>query len=130
MYSKYRFARCLIYIITWLLGVALKQLRLLHGRVGDSTTSVNSLSPQMSDLVEDVIASWCGDMVGHFWLIRNEMQKFVELKFEFFSVEDYTKGHFRCLSDILATSCTTESKIQLLHFLEGIVLGFFMLDTE
>ena len=34
-----------------------KQLRLLHGRVGDSTTLVNSLSPQMSELVEDAVAS-------------------------------------------------------------------------
>ena len=32
-------------------------LRLLHGRVGDSTTVVNSLSLQMSELVEDAIAS-------------------------------------------------------------------------
>ena len=42
---------------TWILGVVSKQLRPLHGRVGDSTTSVNSLSPQMSELVEDAIAS-------------------------------------------------------------------------
>ena len=50
---------CLInrYLDTWILGVVSKQLRLLHGRVGDSTTSVNSLSPQMSELVEDAIAS-------------------------------------------------------------------------
>ena len=41
----------------WILGVASKQLRLLHGRVGDSTIVVNSLSPQMSELVEDAIAS-------------------------------------------------------------------------
>ena len=34
-------------------GVASKQLRMLHGRVGDSTIVVNSLSPQMSELVED-----------------------------------------------------------------------------
>ena len=44
-------------ILTWILGVASKQLRLLHGRVGDSTTVVNSLSPQMSELFEDAIAS-------------------------------------------------------------------------
>ena len=43
--------------LTWILGVVSKQLRLLHGRVGDSTTSVNSLSPQMSELVEDAVAS-------------------------------------------------------------------------
>ena len=42
---------------TWILGVALKKLRLLHGRVEDSTIVVNSLSPQMSELVEDAIAS-------------------------------------------------------------------------
>ena len=41
----------------WILGVASKQLRLLHGRVRDSTTVVNSLNPQMSELVEDAIAS-------------------------------------------------------------------------
>ena len=43
--------------VNWILGVVSKQLRLLHGRVGDSTTSVNSLSPQMSELVEDAVAS-------------------------------------------------------------------------
>ena len=45
------------YLDTWILGVALKQLRLLHGRVGNSTIVINSLSPQMSELVEDAIAS-------------------------------------------------------------------------
>ena len=44
-------------LVVYLLGVASKQLRLLHGRVGDSTIVVNSLSPQMSELVEDAIAS-------------------------------------------------------------------------
>ena len=39
------------------IGVASKQLRVLHGRVGDSTIVVNYLSPQMSELVEDGIAS-------------------------------------------------------------------------
>ena len=72
------------YCLTWILWVASKQLRLLHGLVWDSTTLVNSL---MSELVEDPIASWCGDIVGHFWLIRNELQKFVKLKFEFFSFD-------------------------------------------
>ena len=33
---------------TYLLGVVSKQLRLLSGRVGDSTTLVNSLSPKMN----------------------------------------------------------------------------------
>ena len=74
---------------TWILVVVSKQLRLLHGRNGDSTTVVNSLSPQMSELVEDAVASWCGDIVWHFWLIRNEPQKFVELKFEFFSFNTF-----------------------------------------
>ena len=97
-----------------------KQLRLLHGRVRDSTTVVNSLSPQMSELVEDAIASWCGDIVGHFWLVRNG----VELKFEFFSFNIFD------VSDILAMSCTTEAQIQLFHSLEGIVLGFCLLDTK
>ena len=63
------------WILTWVLGVVSKQLRLLHGWVGDSTTFVNSLSSQMSELVEDAVVSWCGDIVGHFWLIRNELQK-------------------------------------------------------
>ena len=37
----------------------------------------------MSELVEDAVASYCGDVVGHFSLIRNELQKLVELKSEF-----------------------------------------------
>ena len=45
----------------------------LYGRYGDATTSVNSLSPQMSELVEDAVASCCGDIVGRFWLVRNEL---------------------------------------------------------
>ena len=44
-------------LLTWILGVVLKQLRLLHGLVRDSTMLVNSLSPQMSELVKDTIAS-------------------------------------------------------------------------
>ena len=44
-------------LLTWRLGVVSKQLRLLHGRVGDSVIVVNSLSTQMSELVEDAIAS-------------------------------------------------------------------------
>ena len=43
----------------------------------------------MSELVEDAIASWCGDTVGQFWLIRNELQKPVELKFKFFSFNTF-----------------------------------------
>ena len=116
---------CIYYILTWILGVVSKQLRLLHGRVRDSTTSVNYLSPQMSELDEDAVASWCSYIVGHFWLIRNELQKFVEVKFKFFSFNT-----FWCLSDILAMSCTNKAKIQLLHFLEGIVLGFCLLDAK
>ena len=45
------------YLLTWILRIASKPLRLLHGRVGDSTIVVNSSSAQMSDLVEDTIAS-------------------------------------------------------------------------
>ena len=33
------------------------------------------------ELVEDAVTSWCGDIVGHFSLIRNELKKFVEPKF-------------------------------------------------
>ena len=65
--------------------MASKQLRLLDGRVGDSTTVVNSLSPQISELVEDAVTSGCDDIVWHFWLIRNGLEKRVELKFEVFS---------------------------------------------
>ena len=72
------------YLLGYLLGyLEWLRRRLLHDRVRDSTTVVNSLSPQMSELVEDAIASWCGDIVGHFWLIRNGLEKLVELKFEF-----------------------------------------------
>ena len=78
----------------------------------------------MSELVEDAIASWCGDIVGHFWLIKNELQKLVELKFEYLSFNTFD------LSDILVTSCTTEAQMQLLHFLQGIKLGYCLLDTE
>ena len=41
------------------------------------------LEPSMSELVEDAVASWCGDIVRHFWLIRNELQKFVELQLKY-----------------------------------------------
>ena len=33
--------------------------------------------------------SWCGDIVGNVWLIRNELQKFVELKFEFLNFNTF-----------------------------------------
>ena len=66
-----------------------KHLRLLRGRDGDSTTLINSVGPQMSELVEDAVASCCGDIVDHFWLIRNEFQKLVELKFEIFSFNTF-----------------------------------------
>ena len=85
-----------VYLYTCILGVVSKQLRLLHGRVGESTTLVNSLSPQMSELVEDAVASWWGDIVGHFWLIRNELQKFVLLKFEFFSFNTFVVSQIFC----------------------------------
>ena len=42
-------------------------------RVGDSTTLVNYLSHKMRLLVEDAVASCCGDTVGHFGLIWNEL---------------------------------------------------------
>ena len=80
---------CSAYLLTWILAVASEQLWLLHSRVGDSTTVVNSLSPQMSELVKDAIAFWCGDIVGHFWLVRNGVKKLVELKFEFFSFNTF-----------------------------------------
>ena len=80
---------CITRILTWILGVVSKLPRVLHGRVGDSTALVNSLSPQMSELVEDAVASWCGDIVWHFRLIRNQLQKFVELKFELFSFNTF-----------------------------------------
>ena len=51
------FTCALGYLDTCILGVASKQLRLLHGRVVDSTIVVNSLSPQMSELVEDAVDS-------------------------------------------------------------------------
>ena len=77
------------WILWYLLGVASKHLGLLHGRFGDSTSVVNSFSPQKSELVEDAIASWCADIVGHFWLIRNGQEKLVELKFQFFSFNTF-----------------------------------------
>ena len=45
------------YLLTWILLVVSKQLRLLYGQVRDSTTLVNSLGTQMSELVKDDIAS-------------------------------------------------------------------------
>ena len=81
---------CTPYKKYWILWVVSKQLKLLHGRVRDSTTSVNSLSPQMSELVEDECSCFLMRWhVGHFWLIRNKLQKFVELKFEFFSFNTF-----------------------------------------
>ena len=57
MGSQFDSQQCREQFVTWILGVASKQLRLLHGRVGHSTIGVNSWSPQMSELVEDAIAS-------------------------------------------------------------------------
>ena len=51
------------WILAWILGVASKQLRLLHGRVGDSTIVVNSLSPQMSELA----GRWCYCFLMRYW---------------------------------------------------------------
>ena len=59
-------------LCTWILGVVSKHLRLLHGRVGDFNISVNSLSSRMSELVEDAVASWCGDKLGIFgWSVMS-----------------------------------------------------------
>ena len=77
-------------LCTRILGVVSKHLRVLHVWVGDSTTSVNSLSPQMSELVEDAFASWCGDIVRIFsHQYCKDLQKFVELKFEIFSLNTF-----------------------------------------
>ena len=81
----------------------------------------------MSELVEDAVDSWCGDIVGHFWLIRKELQTFVEVKFEFLSFNTFD------VSEIFwqrVVQPTTEAQIQLLHSVDGIVLGFCLLDTE
>ena len=60
-----------LYEHTWILEVVSKQPILLRGRVGDSTTLVNSLSlswPRMLLLLDAVTY-----IDGHFWLIRNEL---------------------------------------------------------
>ena len=47
-----------VYVLGYLdilFGVVSKQLRLLHGQIGDSTIVANCLSPQMSELVEDAV---------------------------------------------------------------------------
>ena len=77
----------------------------------------------MSELVEDAVASCCGDIGGHFVLIRNELLKFVELKFQFFSFDLFD------VSDILATSYTAEAKMQLFIFLKGLALVFCFSGT-
>ena len=66
-------------VLAWILGVSSKQLTLLRGfgAVLAASIVVNSLSPQVSELVKDAIASWCGDIVGHFLLIRNGVEKLV-----------------------------------------------------
>ena len=116
---------CFIYLDTWILGVVSLQLRLLQGRVWDSTIFVNSLSPQMSELVEDAVASWCGDYSCAFLANQEWAPKIYRAQIWIFHFL-----HFRCLTNILATSCTNVAQIQLLHFLEGILLGFWLLDTE
>ena len=88
-------------VIVIVIVVVSKQLRLLHGRVGDSTILINSLSPQMSELAEDAIASWCGDIVGHF--VADQEWALETCRAQIWSFHFW---HFRCLSDILATSCT------------------------
>ena len=37
-------------------------------------------------------------------------------------------SHFRCLSEILATGCSSEAQTQLLYFLIGTLMGFCLLD--
>ena len=77
------------YLDTWILGCGFEAAKTVPWPSRGLTTLVNSLGPQMSELVDDAVASWCGDIVGHFSLIRNELQKFVELKFEFFSFNTF-----------------------------------------
>ena len=43
----------------------------------------------MSKRVEGAVASCCNDIIGHFVIIRNELWKFVELKFDFFSFNTF-----------------------------------------
>ena len=43
----------------------------------------------MTELAEDAVASGCGEIVWHFWLITNGVEKLVELKFEFFSFNTF-----------------------------------------
>ena len=69
--------------------MASKQLRLLTWPSRGLHHCGNSLSSQMSELVEDAIASWCDDIVGHFWLVRNGVEKLVEHKFEFLSFNTF-----------------------------------------
>ena len=45
-----------MFCLPWILKVVSKQPSLLHGRVEDSTNLGNSLSPKMSELVEDAVA--------------------------------------------------------------------------
>ena len=63
--------------------------RLTHN-IRDSPT-IYETYPQYTRLTldEDAIANCCNGIVGHFWLIKNELQKFVELKFEFFSLNTF-----------------------------------------
>ena len=84
----------------------------------------NSLSPQMSELVEDAVGSWCGHIVGHFWLI---MQEWALKKFRA-QIWIFQFEHFRCLSDILVRSCTNEAKYSYWIFLKGLcwVSGYWI----
>ena len=52
-------------------------------------------------------------------------RNFSSSNFEFFSFNTFDVSQF-----FFSTSCTNEVQIQLLHFLELIVLGFCLLDTE
>ena len=105
--------------LTWKLALVSKQLRLLRGRVGDSTALVNSLSPKMSLLVEDAVAFCCCDIVRHIRLIRKSSRN---LSCSNLNFSDLTFSmSLRYFGNELYT---TEAQTQLLHFLEEIVLGF------
>ena len=46
---------------------------------------MDSNSPTMRYVIKDAIASFRGDIVGHFRLIKNKFKKLGRLKLEFFS---------------------------------------------
>ena len=76
------------------------------GWIGDSTTSVNSLSPQMSELVKGCS---CFLMRWHSWAFLAHQEWAPETCRA--QIWIFQFQHFRCLSDILATSCTNEVSV-------------------